>query len=191
MKAAHIFFFSFILSVLFPFILQGQTAAEFIPSEILNEINRTLNNTLKQNNEEPAVKDGMDIALCSIDRRIGILQFAGANNPLWLVRNNEIKEIKGDKIPIGSFYGKEPGLFKNHEVTLEKGDTIYIFTDGFADQFGGEKGKKFKYSRLKQLLLAINKKELREQKNVLKKSFDDWKGKLEQVDDVCIIGLRI
>ena len=132
------------------------------------------------------VRDGMDIALCVIEGET--LQYAGANNPLWLIRNNELFEFKADKQPVGNF--EHPKPYQTHEIALQKGDIIYIFSDGFADQFGGSKGKKFKSANLKKLLLAIHQKEIKEQKEALELEFDKWKGPLEQLDDVCIMGVR-
>jgi serine phosphatase RsbU (regulator of sigma subunit) len=141
----------------------------------------------------------MDIAVCSLDRKSNILQFAGANNPLWLVRKNggqpELTEYKGDKYPIGIFLGDKVHTFQNYTIHLQEGDMVYIFSDGYADQFGGENlksgGKKFKYSRLRELLISMSQKPLTEQKKILIDTFYSWKGNLEQVDDVCIIGVRV
>lgn len=167
------------------------------PSDILNEINIGLSETLRQTIEESTVKDGMDIALCSLHKtshNSSVLQFSGANNPVWIVRNNantELQEIKGDKFPIGIFLGEEMHQFNNHEVELFSGDTVYVFTDGFADQFGGNNGKKFKYKPLQQLILSIQHQSMEQQLETLTKTLTAWKGNLEQVDDVLIIGIRI
>jgi serine phosphatase RsbU (regulator of sigma subunit) len=161
------------------------------PSDILDFLNRSVNETLRQTYEESAVKDGMDIALCSFDTKKNIIQFAGAHNPLWRIRNNELTEIRADKQPIGAFMGEFQQPFTNHELDMETGDVFYIFTDGYADQFGGERGKKFKSSQLKALLLSIYTKSMAEQKKIVLEVFNAWKGELEQVDDVCIIGLRV
>ncbi|MBI2720808.1 MAG: tetratricopeptide repeat protein [Bacteroidetes bacterium] len=167
------------------------------PSDILNEINIGLSETLRQTIEESTVKDGMDIALCSLHKtsqNSSVLQFSGANNPVWIIRNNantELQEIKGDKFPIGIFLGEEMHQFNNHEVELFSGDTVYVFTDGFADQFGGNNGKKFKYKPLQQLILSIQHQSMEQQRETLAKTLTDWKGNLEQVDDVLIIGIRV
>ncbi len=157
------------------------------PAKILDKTRDIVVQEFEKSEEE--VKDGMDIALCSIDNNL--LEFAGANNPFWLIRTGttEIVEIKGDKQPIGKFSSAVP--FKSHSVTLHKGDTFYIFSDGYADQFGGEKGKKFSAKRFKSLLLSIQNKDMTEQKEIIHKTFETWKGNLEQLDDVCIIGVRI
>jgi serine phosphatase RsbU (regulator of sigma subunit) len=134
----------------------------------------------------------MDIALVSYDAASGTLEFAGANNPLWICRGTggPIEEIKPDKRPIGYFKGK--GLpFTLQQVKVSKGDTLYIFTDGFADQFGGDKGKKFKYRHLQEKLAELAALEPARQKEELDRIFTAWKGNLEQVDDVLIIGIRL
>jgi serine phosphatase RsbU (regulator of sigma subunit) len=100
-------------------------------------------------------------------------------------------EVNGDKFPIGAFVGEELQLFTNHEWELQKGDVIYIFTDGFADQFGGPRGKKFKYKQFQELLLENHKKSMQEQKSILERTNAEWQGNLEQVDDILIIGIRV
>lgn len=133
------------------------------------------------------VKDGMDIALCAIDGYR--LRYSGANNPVVILRNGELIELKGDRQPIGVFENAVP--FRQHEMPLQSGDTIYLYTDGFADQFGGNAGKKFKQQQLKSLLLQNHKKALNEQREILENTFRAWQGKLDQVDDVCVMGIRI
>ena len=129
----------------------------------------------------------MDIALCSIEGNT--LKYAGAHNPLWIIRKGEILETKADKQPIGQFDHPQP--YTTHTIELQKEDTIYIFSDGYVDQFGGEKGKKFKSRAFKELLLSIQDKSMQEQKTIIDNAFESWKGDLEQIDDVCIIGVRI
>lgn len=133
------------------------------------------------------VFDGMDIAFCSL--KDNMLQYAGANNPLWIVRNGELLEFKANKQPIGRFDNSVS--FTTHSIDLQKGDMIYIFTDGYPDQFGGEKGKKLKAKAFKNILKEICDEELNYQQEILATKFREWKGDLEQVDDVCILGLRI
>lgn len=136
------------------------------------------------------VKDGMDISLCAWNKKTNELQWSGANNPLWIIRNGsgQIDEIKPDKQPIGAH--SDPNPFTAHTIELNKGDVIYIFTDGFQDQFGGARGKKFKASQLKQLLLDNQSLSMNDQKQLLSTTFQKWKRELEQVDDVCVIGVR-
>ncbi len=136
---------------------------------------------------EDDVKDGMDIALCSIN---GLnLKYSGAHNPLWIIREGKIIEFKANKQPIGQYDSLEP--YTTHSFELQKGDSIYIFSDGYVDQFGGEKGKKFKTVAFRELLLSIQEKDMDVQKNLISEVFENWKGSLEQIDDVCIIGVRI
>ena len=125
--------------------------------------------------------------LCSIEK--DLLKYAGANNPLWIIRKGELIETKANKQPIGKFDNYEN--YTTHTFGLKQGDSIYIFSDGYVDQFGGEKEKKFKSKAFKHLLLSIQDKTMLEQKVILDKSFEDWRGSLDQVDDVCVIGLRI
>ena len=119
------------------------------------------------------------------------MEYAGAFNPLYLIRNNEVLITKADKFPIGANPdGKLPN-FTNHEIDLVKGDAIYLFSDGFHDQFGGPKNKKFLSKRFRELLLQIHKLPMKEQKESLIKVYEEWKGDLEQVDDILVIGIRI
>ena len=131
----------------------------------------------------------MDIALCALEGTI--LKYAGAHNPLWIIRKgaDQVEEIKADKQPIGIY--AEPGPFTTHEIELNSGDTFFTFSDGFADQFGGEKGKKFKYSNFKRLLIETRLLSPEDQKNRLKNELENWRGDLEQLDDICVIGLRM
>ena len=140
------------------------------------------------NENEGETKDGMDMALCVIDFNTYELQFSGANNPLYLIRNNEVIETKGDKMPVGVCDNKKP--FTNNFIQLQKKDLLYIFSDGYADQFGGPQGKKFKYKPLKNLLLSIQDKPMSEQKEILDKVIEDWRGDLFQVDDILIMGVK-
>jgi serine phosphatase RsbU (regulator of sigma subunit)/DNA-binding CsgD family transcriptional regulator len=138
-----------------------------------------------------SIKDGMDISLCVLNDVTGELRWSGANNPLWIIRKDAqlIEEIKPDKQPIAKSGNKKP--FKTHSIKLNGGDSIYMFSDGYADQFGGEKGKKFKASQFKTLLLTIKDEPMPKQKELLMATFENWKGKLEQIDDVCIIGVKV
>jgi serine phosphatase RsbU (regulator of sigma subunit) len=132
----------------------------------------------------------MDIALCSFDKRTGSIEFAGAYNPLWLIRDNQLTEVKADKFPIGNSRSGDTKRFTNHDITLRKGDTLYIFSDGYSDQFGGPHGKKFKSSALKSLLLNAQHLSMDEQKELLDNAIEDWRGDHEQVDDILVIGIR-
>lgn len=157
------------------------------PSEIMERTREMVKESLHSNQDN--VMDGMDIALCSLNLKTNELLFNGANNPIWIIRDGNLIEIKGDKQPVGKYYLEK--AFTQHTFQLKKGDCIYLTTDGYADQFGGPKGKKFMYKPLKQQLLAIHAKPALQQKEILDKSFDIWRGALEQIDDVCIIGVRV
>lgn len=157
---------------------------------ILNELRKSVKETLGQTGKDGEAKDGMDIALCIIDFQSNVLQYAGAYNPLYIIRNAELIEIKADKMPIG-IYIVEKESFTNHKVELEKDDCIYLFSDGFVDQFGGEKGGKFKTKPFKNLLIENATKPMNEQYSLLDETFNNWKKEYEQVDDVTIIGIRI
>lgn len=155
------------------------------PGKILNKTREIVIQEFEKSTEE--VKDGMDIALCTLDGNT--LQYAGAYNPLWIVRKGELLETKANRWPIG--ISRDPHPYTTHTLKLEKGDVIYIFTDGFADQFGGEFGKKLKTRKLKELVLQVYNKPMEEQRKFIDNAFYDWKGDLEQVDDVCLIGVRV
>ena len=159
------------------------------PAKILNHLNTGIVEALKQNPTE--VNDGMDIALCSLDLTTKKLEYAGANRPLWLIRDSEWNEIKPDKLAIGGFRLKEDMSFTNHELQLHKGDIIYLFSDGYADQFGGEDGKKMLSKRFRDKLFSMQSMIMREQEKELLSYFNNWKGTHDQVDDVLVIGIRI
>ena len=156
-----------------------------IPGEILDKARDIVVGEFEKSDEE--VKDGMDIALCSIEGNN--LKYAGAHNPLWMIRNGELSEIKANKQPIGRFDNPKP--YTTHNVELQKGDLIYIFSDGYVDQFGGERGKKFKAKAFRQLLLSIHDQLMEEQKISIDNAFETWRGSLDQIDDVCVIGVRV
>ncbi|MGZ4055849.1 MAG: tetratricopeptide repeat protein [Bacteroidia bacterium] len=159
------------------------------PGIILSELRTIVIKALKQTGAGGEQRDGMDISLLSFSAD-NTVEWAGANNPLWLIRKGELIEYKPDKRPIGFFKGQ--GLpFTNHKIQLEKGDSLYIFTDGYADQFGGPKGKKFKYTQLKEVLLSIQNLPMLKQEEFLMQKFKSWQGNLDQIDDVCIIGVRV
>lgn len=158
-----------------------------IPGQILDKVRDLVIETFKKSNEE--VKDGMDISLMCLNTKTGQILWAGANNPLWYLSGQRLEEIKADKQPIGLYSAQTP--FTTHNLELKKGDIIYLFTDGYADQFGGPKGKKFKYKQLAELIERNSMMKMEEQKQALSNEFFHWKGQVEQVDDVCIIGIRI
>ncbi len=156
------------------------------PAKILNHVRERV----IQNLSSDGGKDGMDCSLAVFDFKKKKLKYAAANNQIWVVRKNEVIELNGDKMPVGK-HDKEKQSFTEHNVDLQSGDLVYLFTDGFADQFGGPKGKKFMYKQFQELILSIYNREIESQKDHLIKVFDEWKDGLEQVDDVCVMGIRI
>jgi sigma-B regulation protein RsbU (phosphoserine phosphatase) len=162
------------------------SAAVNSPADALGFLNKEITKTLN------SIKDGMDMALCAINLKKMELQYAGANNPLYIVRQKQFIEVKADKQAIGADTdNSDVKVFTNHSIKLEKGDSIYLFTDGYADQFGGPNGKKFKYKKFQDLLIEIQDNSMEEQKHILNYHFEQWKGKLEQVDDILVIGIRV
>ncbi len=174
---------------------------------ILNKTRELILETFSRSGDE--VKDGMDIALCVIENKNSIsttgdladengnsierkfkLQFAGANNGLWLIRNGKLIEYNPDKMPVGK-HDYQNKSFTNHEIDLLENDVVYLCTDGYADQFGGPKSKKFKYAQLQKIIIENSKKSLSEQEKIFLTEFRKWKGKLEQLDDVCLIGFKM
>ncbi len=157
-------------------------------AEALHQLDIRVTGTL---NKGSRTRDGMDMALCAFSRTENILQFSGANRPLIHVSGGEMKEYRPDKHTIGGAIDNIDKKFTNQEIAVKKGDVFYLFSDGYADQFGGPKGKKLMYKNLQEKFSAISGKPMAEQKKILEQTFDEWKGTLEQVDDVCIIGIRI
>ena len=169
---------------------EAVTIGLYSPELILNETRRLVIENLMNDGSIEGGKDGMDGSLLSFDFNKNIMHCASANNPIWIIRNNEIIEIKADRMPIGK-HANDKIPFTLHTQNLQKGDVVYSLTDGFADQFGGAKGKKFKYKQLQELLLSLNEDSMETQKNKLDNVFNNWKGDLDQIDDVCLIGIRI
>lgn len=158
------------------------------PAHILDKLRMKF---VKELSADGETKDGMDISMIRINNKSFEVLWAGAYNPLWIIRKNEneIQEIKGDKQPIGLTHS--PFSFTEHKLQLKEGDSIFLFTDGLPDQFGGPRGKKFKYKKLKEVLSLNNHLPHNRQKQMLEKAFSEWRGNLEQVDDICLIGLRL
>ncbi len=159
-------------------------------AEILNELRTKIKISLRQTGKTGEQKDGMDIALCMIDYRNKKLHFAGAYNPMILIRNGNLIEYKGDRMPIGIHIGTEKD-FTNNKIEYQLEDVVYLFSDGFADQFGGDDGRKFLIKNLKELLLSIHHEPMEKQKILLEETLENWKNNYEQVDDISIIGLKI
>ena len=157
------------------------------PGEILDCVSRIVVENF--GNSKKDIKDGMDISLCCINRDTNEVYWSGANNPLWYIRNGEMVILKGDKQPIG--LTDEPQPFITHYLKLNKGTCLYMFSDGFADQFGGDAGKKFRPRKLMEKLMEMQHLPMKDQKNILYKTFENWKGLEEQVDDVLVMGIRL
>lgn len=159
------------------------------PGKLLDRTREIVVQRFSKSGEE--VKDGMDISLCALNKENRQLRWAGANNPIWILRKDaeEIEEIKPNKQPIGLY--QAPTSFTTHTIELAKGDTIYVFTDGYQDQFGGPKGKKFKAKQLKEMILTHRSMSMDDQLSLLQNKFLEWKGEIEQLDDVCVIGVKV
>ena len=158
---------------------------------ILDSVNKYLTLSLHQTYQESAVRDGMDVSLCVINKKTKKMDFAGAFNSIYLIRNNAIQEFIPDKQPVGAFIEDNIKLFTSQSFQLLENDVVYMFTDGYADQFGGPKGKKYKYKQLQHLLLSSYTKPFDEQNQIFKSAINDWKGSLEQVDDILLLGYKI
>jgi serine phosphatase RsbU (regulator of sigma subunit) len=156
---------------------------------ILNQLREGIMKALNQTGEEFEQKDGIDMALCLLHTESNEIEYAGAFNPIYVVQNKRLFEIDGDKMPIG-VAAEEEKPFKTHRLTLEPDNVIYLFTDGFVDQFGGAKGKKFKYQPFRNLILKIHELPMHRQKEELLKIFEKWKGEHQQLDDLLIVGFR-
>ncbi len=157
--------------------------------EILNQLRLSIARTLKQEGKIGEQKDGIDMALMIYDTTTRKLEFSGANNPLYIIRNGEMLEYKGNNMPVA--YYEKMSDFTRYTIDMKQGDRVYMFTDGFPDQFGGPQGKKFKYRPFKDLLLEVHERPMEEQQRILSLIFDEWKGDLSQIDDVLVIGLRL
>ncbi len=161
------------------------------PSEVMNDLSEKIRTSLRESEERFGVKDGMDLALCSFNISDKKLQYSGAFNPLFIIREGEILETKADNFPVGEPFGYEFAGYKNHTIQMQTGDVVYTFSDGYIDQFGGHNLRKFMKKRFRNLLLDIYKKPLEQQQKELEEVFDDWKGDTDQIDDVLIIGIKI
>lgn len=163
-------------------------------NQVLNELRKQIKYSLRQHGQPDEAKDGIDMALCVLDFRNMMMQYSGAYNPLYLIKDvqgkPELKEIKADRMPLGYYQSKDL-KFINHDIQLEMGDTFYIFSDGFIDQKGGKENKKFLSKNFKNLLLEINDQPMYDQKKILDKALTDWMGSNSQIDDILVIGVRV
>jgi len=162
-------------------------------NQILNELRKQIKSSLRQHGQRDESKDGIDMALCVLDLKSMKMQYAGANNPLYLIKDvegrPELKEIKADRMPLGYYQGKDIS-FVNHDIQLDTGDIFYMFSDGFVDQKGGKEKKKFLSKNFKNLLLEIQDRSMHDQKEILEKTLSDWMGDNAQIDDLLVIGVR-
>lgn len=161
------------------------------PGEILKRLNQGVRRILKQNTTEKVSWDGMDIALCVIDRASNKIEFAGANRHMYHFRKEKMEVIKGDRQGIGGAQLEQVREYTNHTISFESGDNVYFFTDGYADQFGGDKHRKMMTGNLVNLIQSSQSRSLFEQKEVLNSKFEQWRGKLEQTDDILLIGVKL
>lgn len=160
------------------------------PGAILSELNRAIKKSLKQDGQKHSTKDGMDAAICTIDIETGTLRYAGANRPLWIIENGALTEIKATKVAVAG-HTPEDQVYQEHELTLKAGQKFYMTTDGYADQFGGERNKKYKVKNMKNFVCSIANDDFNTQKATLEKELLAWMGDYEQVDDVCVIGFEV
>ncbi|MCB9334854.1 MAG: tetratricopeptide repeat protein [Flavobacteriales bacterium] len=159
------------------------------PAEILNKLREKVIKELGQTSKSYGSRDGMDISLLMIDKDTNTVEWAGANNNLIMIKDNDVKEIKSDRQAIN--FTESPQPFTNHRIEDITTTKFYLFTDGYADQFGGEKSKKLKYKAFKELLLSTSKESIENQKKAIDDFFNEWKGNLQQIDDVCVIGIEV
>jgi len=159
------------------------------PHLILNGLRQNVIKALHQSGADDEARDGMDLSMCTIDRINGVIEYSGANNPLYIISNKKDEVIKADKMPIAIFDVMDS--FETHSFPLVEGDCYYIFSDGYADQFGGEDQKKFKYKPFREMLIEHSDKPMAEQKEILNTVFENWRGPHEQIDDVLVIGFRV
>jgi len=159
------------------------------PGKILSELNREVVETLHSRAEDGEVYDGMDLSLIKYDKKSMEIEYAGAYNSMYLVRDGELTETKADRQPIGLAEGKEK-IFNTKVVSISHGDMIFLFSDGFADQFGGEKLKKFMTKNMKTLMVSISNEPVERQRKILDETIEKWRGEVEQIDDILVIGRK-
>ena len=170
-------------NILSEIVKEGET----IPSKILDKLNSRFNQSLHKTNDD-SIRDGMDISLICLDETNNKMMWSGANNPLWIIRNGEIIEMKADKFAIGQTYKQDE--YTNHEVELQNGDSLYAFSDGVCDQFNSD-GKKFMKKRLRELLLSVQNNSMDSQKETINSTIENWKKNTTQTDDILIMGIKI
>ena len=159
-------------------------------NEILEKLRAHVIKSLHQTGRVGESQDGMDLAFYIVDKESMKMEFSGANNSLWLIRDGELIEKRADKMPIGIYSWVEDS-FTRHEIDLQKGDLIYSFSDGYSDQFGGPSGKKFMIKNFKKMLLKIHSKAMKEQKKIMVETLEQWMADTSQVDDILVVGVRV
>jgi len=168
----------------------GKTNTATQPNQILQTLHENIRESLKQNKSSNS-RDGMDAAICRFDKNMQYVEYSGAMRPMYHIRDNQLTEYKSDKYAIGGFQSEDKRQFTSNKIELKKGDCVYIFSDGYADQFGGKDQKKFMTKRLKDLLIYLSPLEMHEQQNILEMTFDNWKTNTDQIDDILIIGIKV
>jgi serine phosphatase RsbU (regulator of sigma subunit) len=159
-------------------------------SEIFNDARKTIIERLKKDGSDEGGKDGMDASIIAFDKKNNKITYTAAQNPIWIIRDKEVIQLKPEKMPIGK-HANDDIPFIGGEFKTQKGDLVYTLTDGYPDQFGGPKGKKFMVKKMREYILSISHLPMSEQYIKIKETFNNWKGELEQIDDVCVIGVRI
>jgi serine phosphatase RsbU (regulator of sigma subunit) len=160
------------------------------PNKILSFLNSGIKASLKQDDSKNATRDGMDAAIITINKKTKTVKYAGANRPLWTISQGQLEEVKATKVAIGGFTPIDQ-QFELHEFPYESGNRYYMTTDGYPDQFGGGKDKKFKVKTMKDLFIQHHEKPMQDQLNILSETMKDWMGETEQIDDICVIGLKL
>ena len=169
----------------------SQFDAEFDAGDILTELRAEVKSALRQSSEDDKrSKDGMDISLCVLKKGSNKIHYSGAYNPLIIIRNKEIIKYKGDPMPIG-IHIKEKDHFTDHELEVQKGDMIYMYSDGYQDQFGGPQKRKFLPKNLREKLVEVSDKSMEEQRKELDRTFEEWRSDNSQIDDVLVMGFRV
>ncbi|MBE9517732.1 MAG: serine/threonine-protein phosphatase, partial [Bacteroidetes bacterium] len=165
-------------------------SSELNPGKILEQLREVVIASMHQTGSRDEAQDGIEIALCVIDLKKLSMEYAGANRPLYLVRDGEVQHIRPDRMPIG-IYEQDPLPFKKHTIKLKKGDSIYLFSDGYVDQLGGPLRKTFRAINFRKLLLEVQDQPMEKQKAILVEKMALWQGQAEQIDDVLVMGIRI
>jgi len=179
-----------LISLIGYFLLNNAVRELSEPGAILDELDRSVTHTLRQDSEDSTTRDGMDIALCKINLKTHTLQYAGAHRPLYVMKDDELKEIKGDKYPIGGGQYKSRGHFTTHTIDFNEGNAVFFCSDGFPDQFGGTDNRKFSSRRIREIIIENPNKSMQEMYKIFDESFENWKGNYKQTDDVLMIGIK-